>query len=186
MLELLLGHTVEAVQRIRLQSELRDQATRDPLTGVFNRRYFREAIELEVERSRRTGRPIGFLLIDVDRFKQINDTYGHQTGDIVLREVALFLKDQVRASEMVVRYGGDEFLIVLADPNDAIQTIRKRIAEALTRWNETNQAFDFPVWLSVGGALWDPKGTQTVEEALAKADLRMYEDKRARASGVGP
>jgi diguanylate cyclase (GGDEF)-like protein/PAS domain S-box-containing protein len=186
LLELLLGHTVEAVQRIRLQNELRDQATRDPLTGVFNRRYFREAIELEVERSRRSGRPIGFLLIDVDRFKQINDTYGHQTGDVVLREVALFLKDQVRASEMVVRYGGDEFLIVLTDPDDAIQTIRKRIAEALTRWNESNQAFDFPVWLSVGGALWDPAGTQSVEEALAKADLRMYEDKRARASGVGP
>ena len=185
LLELLLGHTVEAIQRIRLQSELRDQATRDPLTGVFNRRYFREAVELEVERSKRNGRPIGFLLIDVDRFKQINDTYGHQTGDVVLREVALFLKDQVRASEMVVRYGGDEFLIVLTDPKDAIQTIRKRIAEALTLWNETNRAFDFPVWLSVGGALWDPKGTQSVEEALAKADLRMYEDKRARASGVG-
>jgi diguanylate cyclase (GGDEF)-like protein/PAS domain S-box-containing protein len=185
LLELLLGHTVEAVQRIRLQNELRDQATRDPLTGVFNRRYFREAIELEVERSRRSGRPIGFLLIDVDRFKQINDTYGHQTGDLVLREVALFLKGQVRASEMVVRYGGDEFLIVLTDPEDAIQVIRKRIVEALTHWNEANQAFDFPVWLSVGGALWDPSGSQSVEETLAKADLRMYEDKRARASGVG-
>jgi len=185
LLELLLGHTTEAVQRIRLQSELRDQATRDPLTGVFNRRYFREAIELEVERSRRSGRPIGFLLIDVDRFKQINDTYGHQTGDIVLREVALFLKDQVRATEMVVRYGGDEFLIVLTDPDDAIQGIRKRIVEALARWNEDNQAFDFPVWLSVGGALWDPSGGHSVEEALAKADLRMYEDKRARANGVG-
>ena len=185
LLELLLGHTTEAVQRIRLQSELRDQATRDPLTGVFNRRYFREAIELEVERSRRSGRPIGFLLIDVDRFKQINDTYGHQTGDVVLREVALFLKGQVRATEMVVRYGGDEFLIVLTDPDDAIQGIRERVVEALARWNETNRAFDFPVWLSVGGALWDPSGDQSVEEALAKADLRMYEDKRARASGVG-
>jgi diguanylate cyclase (GGDEF)-like protein/PAS domain S-box-containing protein len=184
LLELLLGHTVEAVQRIRLQNELREQATRDPLTGVFNRRYFREAIELEVERSKRHGRPIGFLLIDVDRFKQINDTYGHQMGDIVLREVAQFLKDQVRASEMVVRYGGDEFLIVLTDPNDAIPGVRRRIVEALTRWNETNQAFDFPVWLSVGGALWDPSGSQSVEEALAKADLRMYEDKRARAHGI--
>jgi len=186
LLELLLGHTAEAVQRIRLQNELRDQATRDPLTGVFNRRYFREAIEMEVERSRRNGQPIGFLLIDVDRFKQINDTYGHQTGDVVLREVALFLKDQIRASEMVVRYGGDEFLIVLTDPDDAVQMIRKRIVEALTGWNENNQAFDFPVWLSVGGALWDPSGSQSVEETLAKADLRMYEDKRARASGVGP
>ena len=186
LLELLLGHTAEAVQRIRLQSELREQATRDPLTGVFNRRYFREAIELEVERSKRHGRPIGFLLIDVDRFKQINDTYGHQTGDVVLREVALFLQDQVRATEMVVRYGGDEFLIVLTDPDDAIQSIRQRIVEALAQWNEANEAFDFPVWLSVGGALWNPSGSQSVEEALAKADLRMYENKRARASGVGP
>jgi diguanylate cyclase (GGDEF)-like protein/PAS domain S-box-containing protein len=184
LLELLLGHTAEAVQRIRLQSELREQATRDPLTGVFNRRYFREAIDLEVERCRRHGRSIGFLLIDVDRLKQINDTFGHQTGDKVLREVALFLKGQVRASEMVVRYGGDEFLIVLTEHDDGFEGVKRRIVEGLAHWNEKNEAFDFPVWLSVGGARWDPGGDESVEEVLAKADLRMYEDKRARASGV--
>jgi diguanylate cyclase (GGDEF)-like protein len=184
LLELLLGHTTEAVQRIRLQNELRDQATRDPLTGVYNRRYFREAIDIEVQRSRRHGRSMGFLLIDVDRLKQINDTYGHQTGDKVLREVALFLKGQVRSYEMVVRYGGDEFLVVITETAAGIEAIKRRIVEALARWNDANQAFDFPVWLSVGGARWDPAGGETVEEVLAKADLRMYQDKRARASGV--
>jgi len=96
LLELLLGHTAQAIKRIRLQKQLRDQALRDPLTNVYNRRYFNQVIEQEIGRSKRYDHPIGFLMIDVDHFKHINDTYGHQIGDKVLQAVADLLVEQVR------------------------------------------------------------------------------------------
>lgn len=178
LLELLLGHTAEAVLRIRLQNQLREQATRDPLTGLYNRRYFREAIEQEIERSKRYEHSIGFLMLDVDRFKEINDTYGHQIGDRVLQEVANFLRQQVRSAEMVVRYGGDEFLVVMPEMKEDTYVVKQRLSEALARWNEISKIFDFPVRLSVGGAIWDPGGFESVEETLARADQRMYTEKR--------
>ncbi len=105
LLELLAGYTAEALRRTRLQQELRDQATRDPLTGVYNRRYFTEVISQEVSRSKRHGRPIGFLMVDVNRFKQINDQLGHVVGDKVLQEVGALLRSTVRGEDFVIRYG---------------------------------------------------------------------------------
>ena len=184
LLELLLGHTIEAVRRIRLQEKLREQATRDPLTGAYNRRHFRETIEKELERSKRHEHSIGFLMIDVDKFKQINDKHGHQTGDRVLQEIAAFLQTQVRAAEMIVRYGGDEFLIVMPELKDGTDALKQRLTEELARWNETKGTFDFPVRLSVGDAVWDPDSSESVEEVLASADQRMYQAKRNRATSV--
>ncbi|KPL17650.1 MAG: hypothetical protein AMJ92_11480 [candidate division Zixibacteria bacterium SM23_81] len=184
LLELLLGHTAEAVRRIRLRNELREQATRDPLTGAYNRRHFREMIERERARSKRYRHPIGFLMIDIDGFKQINDTNGHQTGDRVLQEVAEFLQSQVRAVEMVVRYGGDEFLIVMPERGREIAVVKQRIKKAVARWNEANEIFDFPVTLSIGGSYWSPRGSESLEEVLAKADGRMYEEKKGSKRAV--
>lgn len=184
LLELLLGHTAEAVRRIRLGNELREQATRDPLTGAYNRRHFREMIERERARSKRYRHPIGFLMIDIDRFKQINDTNGHQTGDRVLQEVAEFLQSQVRAAEMVVRYGGDEFLIVMPERGREIAVVKQRIKKAVAQWNEANEIFDFPVTLSIGGSYWSPRGSESLEEVLAKADRRMYEEKEGSKRAV--
>ena len=178
LLELLLGHAAEAVRRIRLRNELREQATRDPLTGVYNRRYFSETIERELKRSKRYQHPIGFLMIDVDRFKEINDTHGHQTGDRVLQEVANFLRESVRITEMVVRFGGDEFLIVMPEMEKDIDAVKRRLIEALARWNETSELFDFPVTFSSGGARWNPDGSESVEHVLARADRLMYADKK--------
>ncbi|MCK4272838.1 diguanylate cyclase [bacterium] len=178
LLELLLGHAAEAVRRIRLRNELREQATRDPLTGVYNRRYFSETIERELKRSKRYQHPIGFLMIDVDRLKEINDTHGHQTGDRVLQEVANFLRKSVRITEMVVRFGGDEFLIVMPEMEKDIATVKRRLIEALARWNETGELFDFPVTFSSGGARWNPDGSESVEQVLARADRRMYAEKK--------
>ncbi len=151
------------------------------MTGVYNRRYFTELIERERERSKRYGRTIGFLMIDVDRFKSINDTYGHQTGDRVLQEVARFLVGQVRSAEIVVRYGGDEFLIVMTECGDKTRVVEQRIKEMSARWNEACKAFDFPVTLSIGAACWEPGSSEPVEAVLARADTEMYKDKRSRA-----
>ena len=178
LLELLLGHTEEAIRRIRLQNELRYQAIRDPLTGVYNRRYFNEVIEQELERSRRYRHSIGFLLIDVDGFKGINDKYGHQTGDQVLKEVAVFLQQQLRSTELLVRYGGDEFLVFMPETCDGVEVVKQRILKNCKRWNEDSTGFEFDIGLSIGCASWTPGGLDSVKAALARADALMYEHKR--------
>jgi diguanylate cyclase (GGDEF)-like protein/PAS domain S-box-containing protein len=174
LLELLLRHTAQAIERIRLQSELVRQANHDPLTGVYNRRYFNQVIEQELARSKRHERTIGFLMIDVNRFKEINDRFGHQTGDKILRDVANLLKDAVRESDLVVRYGGDEFLIVLMEAAGECEMVKDRILAAVAKRNETNKLIPFPVTLSIGGAQWDPLDNLSIETVLAEADRRMY------------
>ncbi len=179
LLELLGGYTAEALRRIRLQAELREQATRDPLTGVFNRRYFTEVIAQEVSRSRRHGRPIGFLMIDVNSFKRINDQLGHIVGDKVLQEVGALLRATVRGEDFVIRYGGDEFLVILPETNGETSVVKTRILEALESWNIANpDLLPFPLDLAMGEAHWMPQSSQSIEEALTEADRRMYERKR--------
>ncbi|MGD9676169.1 MAG: diguanylate cyclase [Candidatus Bipolaricaulia bacterium] len=178
LLELLLGHAAQAIARIRLEEELITQASRDPLTGVFNRRYFNQVIELELARSRRYAHPIGFLMIDVNRFKETNDRFGHQTGDRVLQTVASLLVDVVRECDLVVRYGGDEFLVVLLETDGESELVKERIPDAVRARNEADDWLPFPVTLSIGCAHWDSKLGQTVESVLSEADERMYAAKR--------
>jgi diguanylate cyclase (GGDEF)-like protein/PAS domain S-box-containing protein len=178
LIELLLGHTAEAVSRIRLREKLREQAFRDPLTGAYNRRYFNQVVEQEIPRSKRYDHPLGFLMIDVDHFKEINDRYGHQKGDEVLHEVANLLQEQVRGSDVVVRFGGDEFLVLLVETNGETEEVKQRILEEIASRNKTNPVFDFAVTFSIGAAHWSPDDSQSVKEVLAEADKRMYEAKR--------
>lgn len=178
LLELLLGHSAEAIHRIRLQEKLKEQALHDPLTGVYNRRYFNQVIEQEIPRSTRYNHPIGFLMIDIDDFKQINDCHGHQVGDQVLQEVAKMLQEHIRGSDVVVRYGGDEFLLLLIETNGEAEDVKRRILEGVALRNITNLAFDFPVTLSIGSAHWSPQDGRSVMEVLAEADRHMYEAKR--------
>jgi len=183
LLELLLSHTTGVLKRIHLQNELKEQAIHDPLTSVYNRRYFTQAIERELERSKRYSHPISFLMIDVNRFKEINDRFGHQVGDKVLQEVATLLQGQVRESDTVIRYGGDEFLIVLPETNSAIETIVQRIHNAVAEWNKENLLTEFPITLAIGKSCWHPESAETIEIILHKADQQMYEDKKRHGTG---
>ncbi len=185
LIELLLGHTGEALRRIRLLRELRDMAVRDPLTGLYNRRHFTAELDKEVDRAKRYGHGIGFVMIDINEFKEINDSHGHQVGDDVLRVVARFLKDHVRASEMVVRYGGDEFLIVMPHSDASIGLVCKRLQSSFGEWVEALGDLGFPLGLAIGGAMWTPDDDASVEVVLALADQRMYEDKHRQQSLVG-
>jgi diguanylate cyclase (GGDEF)-like protein/PAS domain S-box-containing protein len=177
LLGILLGHTAVAVSRLRLQSELVRQARHDALTGVFNRHYFNEMIAQEVLRASRYDHPIGLLMIDVDRFKEINDRYGHQTGDMVLREIASTLRGTVRATDMLVRYGGDEFLVVLTETGEDSEQAARRIRDAVRENDRLRAISGFGVTVSVGSIFWHPNAACSIEQALAQADRRMYEEK---------
>ena len=180
ILELLLGHTVEAVKRIRLQNELIDQAIRDPLTGVYNRYFLNQTLTQEINRATRYRKPITFLMVDIDRFKEINDRYGHNRGDMVLQAVAFILRDCVRECDIVVRFGGDEFLIIMPETEDRGDIVKNRIHYRLMSDVDTRNVLDFPISVSAGASIWNPGDLTSVENALAEADRKMYEEKNRK------
>ena len=183
---LLLLNTYIAVRRLELrrarrnlvstsiQSELiRLQSFTDPLTEVYNRRSLDEMATRFISRSRRTKEPLTFLLIDLDRFKEVNTRFGHITGDFVLAEVAGILKSSTRGSDAVVRYGGDEFLIVLGNTSKMnAGIVVKRVHDYLSRWNKRNNLDKLELTVSVGVAEWEDG--KTLDEVLDAADQDMY------------
>ena len=157
-----------------LQTELREQALHDPLTGLFNRRYLGEVIEREISRAERSNIPLSLIITDIDHFKKINDTYGHQFGDKFLIEIAAMLKKHVRSSDVVCRYGGEEFVLVLpgTDPSTAArhaEDIRKQCLDLCIH----HEGVLVNVSMSFGVASFPWHGSQA-EEVLIKADKAMY------------
>lgn len=172
-----LRKTRQQLVSVTIQNELtRLQSFMDPLTEVYNRRSLDEMAGRYISSARRHHTPLSFLLIDVDKFKQINTKFGHLTGDVVLAEVASVLRSAVRGSDSVVRYGGDEFLILLAEANVAdAELVQARIDKAVKGWNARGQLPEFDVTLSIGSAEW--KDGQSLDETLDAADQAMYEKK---------
>jgi len=175
----------DVTERKRFEERLALMARRDPLTGVFNRYALEELLRLEAERSSRYEHPVGFLLIDINRFKEINDRFGHLMGDKILQAVAKAIQDQVRGSDVIVRYGGDEFLVILLETDGETDLVRERILAEVARRNETTPLVAFPITLAIGSVHWDPASDKSLEEVLAEADRKMYEDKRGQSSGSG-
>ncbi|MEX1159045.1 MAG: sensor domain-containing diguanylate cyclase [Thermomicrobiales bacterium] len=169
-----------AIERARLHEALRERADTDGLTGVLNHRAILETLDAEIARTRRGGPPLSILMIDLDGFKQVNDTRGHQSGDQVLRETAAFLRSSVREIDQVGRYGGDEFLLILpqTDATGARQAA-SRLLDLADDSSVTIDGVDFPIQLSAGIATTADDGA-TRQELLAAADTRMYEAKAAR------
>ena len=160
-----------------LQAQLIEQQSFiDPLTDVYNRRSLDEIAGRFIKHARRLDSPLTFLMVDINNFKQVNTKFGHLTGDTVLAEIATLLKEAVRGSDAVVRYGGDEFLICLADTNAVgsrvvIERVNKRIAE----WNSASVLERFTVGVSIGVAQW--RDGETLDEVLDVADRKMYDQK---------
>ncbi|MBU0596100.1 sensor domain-containing diguanylate cyclase [Candidatus Bipolaricaulota bacterium] len=156
-------------------------ARHDPLTGLFNRHTLAEILEREVSRAQRYQHPIGVLMIDVNRFKEVNDRYGHALGDEVLKAVAEVLCRSVRDSDVVVRYVGDEFLVLLIETDGETDVVRERMIQDMAEASRTATLLDLPISLAIGTAHWMPQDGESIEATLIEADRRMYEAKERAA-----
>ncbi|MCK9490948.1 MAG: sensor domain-containing diguanylate cyclase [Sulfurimonas sp.] len=168
------------------QIELKLLASTDPMTKLYNRRYFTEISQEVLYISKRESKDLSILMIDIDRFKRVNDTFGHQFGDEVLINLSRLLLDSQRKSDIVCRYGGEEFVILL--PNTALQDatnlaekLRKAV-ESLTLISPKNEDFNFTV--SIGVAQIDVENEQNIELALKRADDALYEAKNSGRNRV--
>lgn len=160
---------------------LRNLAMVDPLTGLYNRRFAEQRLAAEVARSERRGHPLTVLTLDLNNFKEINDTYGHPAGDQVLQEFASRLNKVIRGSDLAVRLGGDEFLVVL--PECTLEQL-KLVLDRLNSFELDWQGKKIPVTFSAG---WrDYQKGDRPEEMLARADEALYEGKRASKKTVAP
>ena len=158
---------------------LRNLAMIDPLTGLYNRRFAEQRLAAEVARSERRGHPLTVLTLDLNNFKEINDTYGHPAGDQVLQEFASRLNKVIRGSDLAVRLGGDEFLVVLPECTlDQLKLVLERLSSFELAW----QGQKIPVTFSAG---WkDYEMGDRPEEMLARADQALYTSKRAAKKPV--
>lgn len=168
----------------RLQDELREQALRDPLTGLYNRRYLSETLNREVVRTKRSQQSLSIITMDVDHFKKVNDTCGHQAGDLFLKEVANLIKNHARGYDSVCRYGGEEFLMVLpgASTADAVMRadeIRQRCAAFIV----TYEGKELHVTISMGVATY-PDHDMDIERVIVKADQALYHSKNSGRNRV--
>ena len=157
-----------------IQQELvRQQSFTDPLTEIYNRHSLEDMAARFISHARRLKNPLTLLLIDVDRFKDVNTRFGHLTGDVVLAETANLLKRSIRGTDAVFRYGGDEFLIILADTSLAgTARVVERIRASLLEWNQAGNLDGFELSLSIGVSEWSEG--MTVDQLLDEADRGMY------------
>ena len=162
--------------------DLYQLAVTDPLTGCYNRRFFDEVIDRELAHHHRYGVPLSLLFLDVDQFKAVNDSLGHEAGDRVLQAVASFLKRHVRRSDHLFRWGGDEFLILIwGTQRDATQ-MGAQLKAAFGALRDTSQ-LPPTLGLSVGCAEVSPDTTD-MASVISEADQQMYEDRNSRRRGT--
>jgi diguanylate cyclase (GGDEF)-like protein len=169
-----------------LQVQLRQQAIRDYLTGLYNRRYMEETLDREIARAKRESTHLSVMLLDGDNFKEINDTFGHQAGDFVLKELANFLLEKYRAGDVICRYGGDEFVVVM--PNASVENVAKRATE--WRLSFAARKFKFngksvSVKFSIGVATY-PVHATTFGGLLQAADQALYYSKEHKTGVAIP
>ncbi len=171
--------------------QLKQLSITDGLTGLFNHRHVHELLHEEHQRSKRTGDHMAVVMLDLDRFKQLNDTYGHPTGDIVLKETARILREGAREIDMIGRYGGEEFIAILPDADEEAamlfaERVRKEVADHHFRDGDTE------IQMTVSAGVASARGAELAQpdELIKRADLALYEAKGSgrnrviRASGI--
>ena len=180
-IEIMVENIALALGNLRLRDALRSQSIRDPLTGLFNRRYLEESFNLEIIRAARTKAPIAVLMVDVDHFKRFNDSFGHEAGDVVLKAVGETLAANVRRGDIACRYGGEEFTVVA--PGASLEDAAKRaecVREALAAIKVVHQGRALgPITCSIGVASHPAHGTVPAD-IIRAADEALY---RAKQNG---
>lgn len=172
------GKLREMTESLSARSQtLEHAALTDSLTGMHNRRYFDDALREYLDEFRRIERPIGLMIFDLDRFKEVNDTFGHDVGDDVLRAVAKCLKDLTRYHDVVARLGGEEFAIVAPNMDiDTLSRFAERIRRAIATLPVASGNIRLKITTSVGLAVWDRR--ESTDEFYKRADARLYQAKR--------
>jgi diguanylate cyclase (GGDEF)-like protein/PAS domain S-box-containing protein len=174
------GQVGLSIANIKLREALRTQSVRDALTGLFNRRHLEEILDREVRRAARAAQALGVLMIDLDHFKTFNDTYGHEAGDAVLREIGMALTKGVRAEDFVCRFGGEEFVVILptadlAASSARAERLRLKMRELIILYQGKSMGM---VTISVGVATFPVHGTSP-RDLMAAADAALYQAKSA-------
>jgi diguanylate cyclase (GGDEF)-like protein len=181
--ELLMRAVCCAAKQYMLQAELGNLALTDELTGLYNRRGFMALAERQLKLGRRSGRGMLLFVMDVDRLKQINDSFGHFEGDRALKRTADALGETFRDSDVVARLGGDEFAVLAVDATGHSEaTIKTRLFECLESISAEQP--DSEISISLGVARFDPSKRASIAQLMAKADQAMYEQKRRRSRPI--
>ncbi len=178
------GVQYDITQRVHAEQDLKRLATTDYLTGTFNRRYFFEACERELNRAQRYSHPTTVLMVDIDQFKNINDTHGHAAGDEALVCFSATCRDLLRGEDILGRFGGEEFAILLpeTDKTGAAQ-VAERLRARIEKVQITNEKHAFQFTVSIGAALCSP-ADDSVKKILDRADQALYEAKSAGRNRV--
>jgi two-component system cell cycle response regulator len=185
----LFSQTLDRTDQLkRLLGLLCKLSVRDPLTGLFNRRHFDHRLHQELQRARRDGRPCSVMLVDLDNFKTVNDSEGHDAGDQVLRCVSHVLRSSLRATDEIARIGGDEFAVVLpnTDFENAMQVVGKRLIDRTEscRQELAETGLDVSVSVSIGMTTFYAANPITPAEVLKKADEALYMAKAAGKNAI--
>jgi two-component system, cell cycle response regulator len=162
---------------------LEHEALTDGLTGMHNRRYFDDAMAEYLEQFRKIDKPIGLLILDLDHFKKVNDTYGHDVGDEVLRQIARCLQEFTRYHDVVARLGGEEFAVVAPNMSrESLYKLADRMRHAISGLNIKSGNVQLRVTMSIGLAIWDHK--ESADELYKRADMQLYQAKRTGRNRV--
>jgi diguanylate cyclase (GGDEF)-like protein len=182
-------HIAMALSNLRLHETLRSQSIRDPLTGLFNRRFMEESLELEIRRAARNQRPLGMIMVDLDHFKYFNDNFGHEAGDLLLKELGALLKGNIRGEDIACRYGGEEFTLILPEGTGAVTRQRAEFfRDAIQRLDVHFRGLPLgKITASMGVAVFPDHGRSAKEliEAADKALYRSKSDGRDRVTLAG-